>query len=220
MRLPLIAIAGGLVATLAAPLHAEPSLPARSFDLVPTAVPVIAEPGTPAAPDLYVRVPRVRPTDQRISTVVRIGLERSPRVRSLIERVESGDVVAHISMDARMGTGLAGRLTLVGAAGGFRYVRVMINPDQSGEQAIAALAHELQHVVELSEHPDVVSEAGLSGLYQRIGHSNRAGGVLGWETTAAQDVSLQVRRELNLGAAAARRQSSRPADTSGRWQRD
>jgi hypothetical protein len=215
MRLPLIAIAGGLVATLAASLHAEPSLPARSFAPVPTAVPVIAVPVT-ADPDSHVRVPRVRPTDQRIRAVVRIGLERSTRVRSLVERVESGNVVAHISMDARMGTGLAGRLTFVGAAGGFRYVRVRINPDQTSEQAIAALAHELQHVVELGEHPGVVSEADLSGLYQRIGHSNRAGSVLGWETTAAQDVSLQVRRELTLGAAAARRQSSRPADPSGR----
>jgi hypothetical protein len=218
MRLPVVAIACGLVATLAPPLRAEPSLPARTFDITPTALPVVPVPGTWEAPVTRVRVPRVRPTDQRIAAVLRIGLERSPRLRALMELVEIGNVVAHVSMDPKMDGGLSGRLTFVSAAGDYRYVRVMINPDQTGEQIIAALAHELQHVREVGEHPEVTTEVGLSELYKRIGHSNRAGGVLGWETAAAQDITYEVRRELNLGPTAVARRTPTPA-TGGRAQR-
>ena len=57
----------------------------------------------------------------------------------------------------------------------------------------------MQHVVEVIEHPKVTSERELNVLYQRIGESNRAGGVQGWETKAAQAVTYEVRRELSTG---------------------
>ena len=98
-----------------------------------------------------------------------------------------------------MADGLAGRLTFVGNAGQYRYLRASISAHLSADSTIASLAHEMQHVVEVIEHPKVTSEKELNVLYQRIGESNRAGGVQGWETKAAKAVTYEVRRELSTG---------------------
>jgi hypothetical protein len=60
------------------------------------------------------------------------------------------------------------------------------------------VAHELHHVIELIEHPDVHSEGAVIALYQRIGHSTGHAGDR-WDTTAALATGDRVRTEL-LGA--------------------
>jgi hypothetical protein len=140
--------------------------------------------------------------DSRVSYALRSGLERSTVLRRLVATIESNDVVVYAAIDQRMGDGLAGRLTFMGIGGQFRYVRVAIHPDLKPALMIAALAHELQHVVEVIEHSEVTSEVTLTALYQRIGHSNMASGRIGWETDAAHDIGLVVQRELLAGSAA------------------
>jgi hypothetical protein len=209
MRLLLVPCICGMAALLAAPVTAQPALPARTFDL---SLPAVAP--TPAPPTVeWWRNggPRLRETDVRISVAVRNGLQRSSLLRGLADRIEASNVVVYMGIDPRMPNGLAGRLTFVAQAGRYRYLRAMLNPELSGDKLISAIAHELQHVIEVIDHPEVDSEAALSTLYRRIGHSNRAGGVLGWESSAAQDMGAEVRRELNIGEAAAlaRREAAR-----------
>jgi hypothetical protein len=138
-------------------------------------------------------------------------MERSSVVRALVDTIEASDVVVYASVDSAMMKGLSGRLTFMGTGGGYRYVRITLHPELNQELLITSLAHELQHVLEVIQHPEVTSEAALTELYQRIGHSNLASGRIGWETDAAQDVAAAVRRELRLGTAAmlARREIER-----------
>ena len=79
-----------------------------------------------------------------------------------------------------------------------RFVRASVRPDLRARETLAMIAHELQHVVEVIEHPEVRSERELADLYGRIGHTiGSAGGR--WDTTAALQTGDRVRIEL-LGA--------------------
>jgi hypothetical protein len=85
----------------------------------------------------------------------------------------------------------------MGKAGGFRYVRAQISTELNPDAMIATLAHELQHAVEVIEDEGVIDQRSLEQLYRRIGR--RSGGSMpaGWETEAAQQAGLRVRRELS-----------------------
>lgn len=208
MRLPLVPCLCGTALLLAVPASGQHALPARTFE---PSLPAVAPVPVPTQPEWWRNGgPRIRPTDARVEIALRNGLERSSLVRGLVETVESGDVVVYVGLDYRM-KGLSGRLTFIGGAGRYRYLRVMLNPELTGDLSITALAHELQHVVEVLEHQEVSSESALTQLYRQIGHSNRAAGTPGWETDAALDIGYSVRRELVLGTATmlARREAAR-----------
>jgi len=200
MRLPLVPCVAATAALLAVPAFGQHAIPARTFEpslpaIAPTPVPPVVEWWRKGGP-------RLRAMDSRVSYALRTGLERSIVLRRLVGTIESNDVVVYAGIDQRMGDGLAGRLTFMGIGGQFRYVRVAIHPDVRPALMIAALAHELQHVVEVIEHPEVTSDVTLTALYQRIGHANMASGRLGWETDAAHDIGLVVQHELLAGSAA------------------
>jgi hypothetical protein len=101
-----------------------------------------------------------------------------------------------------MKSSLAGKLTWMTRAGDFRYVRATINAGQHNNQMIVALAHELQHAVEVLQDESVSDQRSLQELYKRIGRPSHSGVGAAWETIAAQEMGLRVRREL-LSAAAA-----------------
>jgi hypothetical protein len=196
MRLPLVTWIGGAAALLAAPATAQHALPARAFT---TSLAAVAPSPAPVTKWWRSGGPRLRPTDQRAANSLRSGLERSGRVRALAHRVETSDVFVYIGVDARMDEGLAGRLTFSGQGHQYRYLRVALSPKLGNDVMIAALAHELQHVVEVITHPEVTDDRQLKLLYERIGMANRVGGVQGWETRAAQETTYEVRRELSSG---------------------
>lgn len=209
MRLSLIPWTCGVAALVATPAFSQHRLPARPFEFALTAA---APSAAPLAPEWWRRGgPRIRPQDPRATALLRNGVERSAHVRALIDTIDVADVVVYMDVERGMDTSLAGRLTFIGKGGAYRYVRVSINASLNGDFMIASLAHELQHVVEVIEHPEVTSEATLKRLYQRIGLSNRATGTEGWETRAAQEMTREVRRELSSAAVAsvARRESPR-----------
>ena len=200
MHLPLVPCVCGLAALLAVPLAAQHTLPARAFE--PSLPAIAPAPEPPVLEWWRGGGPRLRRTDDRIAIAIRNGLERSSVVRALVDAIESSDVVVYAGVDPRMVKGLAGRLTFMGTGGGYRYVRVALHPELDQTLMVTALAHELQHVLEVIQHPEVTSELALTELYKRIGNSNRASGTIGWETDAAQRVSTDVRRELLLGTSA------------------
>jgi hypothetical protein len=201
MRLAALPCVWTLAVLLAAPAAAQHALPGRSF--APSLPAVAPLPDPPVQEWWRSGGPRLRPTDLRLDVALRNGLERSALLRGLVSTIEANDVIVYAGLASRMTKGLSGRLTFVGSAGRYRYLRVMLNHELTGDLLIASLAHELRHVVEVIEHPEVRSEATLRDLYRQIGYSNEADGSLGWETDAAQDVAYEVRRELKLGTAAA-----------------
>lgn len=150
-----------------------------------------------APPDAKLGGPHVRPQDARITALLQGGMQRSSSLRALVDRIEASNVYVYIGLDHLMKSYLAGRLTWMGHAHEFRYLRASINFDLSGDQVIATIAHELQHVLEVMDDRSVVDERSLASLYRRIGKPSRLELNSGWETAAAQAMGLQVRRELN-----------------------
>jgi hypothetical protein len=141
--------------------------------------------------------PRVRPGDTRSATLLRNGLNRSPTLRALVDRVESSDVIVYLEVQPKLQRRLAGCVTWVASTPKYRYVRASISPDQTADRQIVAIAHELQHVLEIIEHPRVNGDRALLDLYRRIGDP-RAFNSTQWDTTTAREVGFTVGRELAM----------------------
>ena len=139
---------------------------------------------------------RLRPQDARLEAVLKEGAARSATFKSLVDRIESSNVIVYISLNPIMKRSLSGMLTWMTKTGNYRYVRASISTDLAFDQMIATVAHELQHAVEVIDDETVTNEKTLIALYQRIGHQNSASSPTRWETTAAQQAGFQVRREL------------------------
>jgi hypothetical protein len=140
--------------------------------------------------------PRIRMMEARITTLLESGLVRSATLRTLVDRLDASDVILYVSLSPMMHARLAGKLTWMAQAGDYRYLRAQISTEQTPDQMIATLAHELQHAVEVAEDRNVTDQRSLVELYKRIGHPSRAAVSSGWETVAAYETGQQVRREL------------------------
>jgi hypothetical protein len=156
---------------------------------------LIATSALAAEPGQAWREARVRPQNPRLTDLLRTGVARSATFRELVNRLESGNVIVYLTTSP-LRSNLAGKLTWMTKAGNFRYLKATLNIEQSADQMIATLAHELQHALEVSEEQEVTDQRSLLALYQRIGRPNRSGLLEAWETQAAQDAGIQVRREL------------------------
>lgn len=144
---------------------------------------------------------RIRPQDARLTALLRNGMARSATFRALVNRIEAGNLFVYVSLGPTMRASLAGKLTWMTRAGEYRYVRATINTEQTPDQMIATLAHELQHAVEVLEDDTVLDQRSLQELYKRIGRPSHSGNTAAWETVAAQDTGFRVRRELISAAA-------------------
>jgi hypothetical protein len=140
--------------------------------------------------------PRVRAQDPRITQVLQEGMSRSETFRALVNRIEASDVIVYVAVNPLLRSSLSGALTWMTRAGRYRYLRASISIEQTFDQTIASVAHELQHAIEVVEDESVVDEKSLTALYRRIGQPSQAAGPLGWETIGAQRTGSQVRREL------------------------
>jgi hypothetical protein len=153
-----------------------------------------------AVPVDAVHEARIRPQDPRLIQLLRTGAARSATFRALVDRLEAGNVIVYISLSQQLKSSIAGKLTWMTKAGSFRYLRATINAEQTADQMIATLAHELQHALEVSADEEVTDQRSLLALYQRIGRPSQSGLAAAWDTEAAQDAGYRVRRELVSGA--------------------
>jgi hypothetical protein len=159
------------------------------------------------------RQARIRPQDPRLADLLRTGLARSATFRDIVHRLEAGNLFVYVSLSPTMKSSLAGKLTWMTRSGAYRYVRATISTEQSADSMIATLAHELQHALEVHDDDSVIDQRSLRGLYQRIGRPSVSGVIAGFETEAAHEAGLRVRRELVASAAAAAA-ASRAGDSS------
>lgn len=189
LQLPML-LAPMVVATL----EAQPVLPSRRVpDIVPPVTPVAAP---PVIEWWRNGGPRLRAQSGRVVAAIEAGLARSATFRALVEKIEAAPVVVYVSFDPHLKRGLAGALAFLGDAPPYRYLRVSLDATLSGAELIATIGHELHHVAEVLDHPEVRSEATLSALYRRIGHVSRMARVDGWETDGALQAAWEVRREI------------------------
>jgi hypothetical protein len=153
-------------------------------------------------------ITHLRIQDSRTASAFRDGLIRSPTLRKLVDQIEASNMFVYVSLNPFMKKRLAGQTTWMGKSKEFRYLRVAINGDLVADQIIGTLGHELRHVVEVIDDESVVDEGTLVSLYRRIGKPSSPDIPSGWETVAAQDAGLQVRRELRTATAVADDRSS------------
>ena len=142
-------------------------------------------------------LPRLRGASPRETAIIADLIARSPTARALADGLEAVDVIVYVEIDRKLRRG-HGVTRFVAATPSARFLRVTLAPAGHADDLAALLAHELQHVVEIARAPDVIDSRGVRRLYRTIGDDRSA--TSAFETVAAQEVALQVRRELGRGS--------------------
>lgn len=181
-----------LIAALAlAPIPRRP--PIHAVAPAPPS-PAAAAPGDAT----YGTADRLRPQGDRVAHWLREARRRSPTVRRLVERIEQSDVIVYLDINRGLAPNVAACLTWMAATHSRRIVRASFRMNLGVNDAIAMVAHELQHVVEVIDHPEVRSNATLLALYTRIGHATGTDG-LRWDTADAVALGTLARLEATSG---------------------
>jgi hypothetical protein len=139
-------------------------------------------------------VRHVRTIDLRLHALLVEGARRSPSFRKLVDPLNHSTVVVYTQSGLLSGN-LSGRLTFVGSGQLWRYLRIEIECRQSTIGQIAALGHELRHAVEIADETAAVDRPSIRALYGTIGFAID-GGQRRFESDAAKDAGIRVRREL------------------------
>lgn len=163
----------------------------------PAAAPPVNRPAvTRDARDLLTAIDRpVRAASREIQDLIARGMARSRTFAGLVAALDRTDVIVYVETNSRMPQNVAGRLLFgTASSNGTRYLRVQIARDGSKSAQIAAIAHELQHALEVAHAPEVRDEAGLERFYRRIGI--RGAIERSYDTAAAQLAGRRVRLEV------------------------
>ena len=134
----------------------------------------------------------VRPASPAARLLIDESARHSPTVRELIDQIDRSDVIVYVQMTASNQVASAAT-TFVTSTVGQRYLRILIHAGTPVWNRSQLLAHELQHVIEIASQPEVTSNDGIRGLYERIGH---ASGKDKYETGAARQIEAKVRAEI------------------------
>lgn len=183
-----------------------PDAPARHaiwavlpFLIVLSAVPIHAD----------LAAPRVRPVGTRVVSLLNRGYIASPTLAALVDALERSDVIVHIEEHWLLDRGRDGETRLVAVAAGHRYLRIYLDPRIPDQAAMALLAHELQHAVEIADATWVVDQKTLAQLYMCIGFESRAEGTSrGVDTVRAHDTARHVLNEVRASRSVRRLSSS------------
>jgi hypothetical protein len=137
----------------------------------------------------------VRATAVDAQDLLARGIARSQTFGRLMAALDGTDVIVYVEVTRSLPAAVAGRLLFATTvADGHRYLRVQISADGPLSMRIAALGHELQHAIEVSEAPEVRCEQSLARFYERIGTEGAV--PRSYDTTAAQIAGQQVLLEV------------------------
>jgi hypothetical protein len=148
---------------------------------------------SPTTPASNRDFPHLRTSSAFLSSMIADAREHSHTFLTLAEALEASDVIVYFEATPYMDARFRGRVHFMGASGGYRYLRIQVRTALNRYDIIASIAHEMQHAVEIADHPEVISEGSLAELYRRIGDEHD------WcmfETDAAQQAGRAVRAEI------------------------
>lgn len=141
---------------------------------------------------------RVKATNSYVAALIREGYDESPTFRELVDTLQRSNVIVLV----QPGLCAAGRIRscLVAVAGSdtLRHIRIRIDPQHTiRARLIGAVAHELQHAVEIAEHPEVTDASTMLRLYRQIAFGRCRDGLSEeCETKRALDIEKAVIDEL------------------------
>ena len=141
---------------------------------------------------------RVRSTERYMIGLIREGYDRSGTFRNLVDTLQRSDVIVVIQRLPCAGGRIRSCLVSVNGPLGARQIGIKIDPQHTiGDWLIATIAHELQHAIEIAEHPEVIDARSAIELYRKIGIGRcREGLSEECETERALDIEKTVRDEL------------------------
>jgi hypothetical protein len=139
-------------------------------------------------------MPRLRAETAEPQRLIAMGLAGSPTFRRLVDRLNQSDLIVYITVRPDMPESMGGMMRFLVSTPTCRFVLVSLNARQSRPMLVALLGHELQHVAEVADAPEVHDETALRELYRRIGVRVR---VDAYDSVAAQQAGQAVRSELH-----------------------
>jgi hypothetical protein len=140
----------------------------------------------------------VRTESAYVLTFLAKATQHSPTVSRLIDRINASNVIVYVECDRRRSLTLEGWMVFVVTTREIRYLRVQVNCGLMRQDLIAIIGHELQHVAEVADAPDVVDERSFRRLFRTIGFVRRDSSQEQYETKAALSIEERVRQEIGI----------------------
>ena len=137
---------------------------------------------------------RVRPMDERVEALLATGMDRSATFRQLVHRIEASDVIVYVETRHDVRDGVGGSMRFIARSATHRFLRVQLNARSSAHTLVAILGHELQHAVEIADHPEVRSSEDVRAFYRRTGVRT---GADAFDSDAARNAGYLVRAEIS-----------------------
>lgn len=141
--------------------------------------------------------PRVRTEDPALSMLILWATRRSPTFRRLVEAIQATDGVVYVQR-GRCSHHVRACLPLwMTVAGPNRILRVVVEDDKTDAEAMASVAHELKHALEVLHDPSVRTGYDMYFFY-KLGQSIPGESIRGetFETKAAIETGDAVYKEL------------------------
>jgi hypothetical protein len=136
---------------------------------------------------------KVRSSSPALAALIRGGVADSPTFRRLVDAVDASDGLVYIE-PGRCGVNgaracLAHRIIVAGPS---RILHILVDPRTPDRNLSSAIAHELQHALEVLSDSTITNDLAVTRFYLHRGI--RVNGVL--ETQEALDIGNAVRDEL------------------------
>src|SRR5262245_29829336 len=100
----------------------------------------------------------LRPLDSRASGLLAVGPTHSETFRALVDRLIQSDLIVYIEVQPFWRGPHGSALHFMTATGDRRFIRISLRAANTNAAAIAWLAHELQHAVEIADHAEVIND--------------------------------------------------------------
>jgi hypothetical protein len=137
-------------------------------------------------------MPRLRSSHPYIRAMVAEAQVRSATFRRLVDAIEATNGIVYIE-DARCRHGVNACLPIaVTSAGGYRFMRVLVDATRQDWDVMSSIGHELQHAVEVLSQPGIQTGEQAFFEFYRSGKSGEP------ETAEARRAGLAVRHEIEV----------------------
>ncbi len=141
--------------------------------------------------------PHVRSDSVTLRAMIDDAAQRSPEIRRLIDQLQELDVTVYVRTRLFTQVDLEGRVALLAARTGRRYLVIELACGRTGFAQMATLGHELYHALEIAREPSVVDARSLAAFYGRIGmQTGDRVGRQTFETEAAARAGTRTRQQL------------------------
>jgi hypothetical protein len=155
-----------------------------------------ARPAAAQGNDRQIR--RLRSIDASITQLMEHAVTRSPTFKRLAATVEASNGIIYIEAGVCPGRVLACLLMWMVSSGGNRFMRIVVDRQRldSDELLVGAIAHELQHAIEVLSDQFVTNGTKLYFFYRRYAPTEKEQ----FETVEAERAGIAVEDEWRRSA--------------------